>query len=94
MAGRGRIMDEVGRGRRRPDRLVCRIGREPGDIDFVVICENTEGGALMLDHLGYPEAAAAIDSVLSSGDVRTPDLGGTHRTEDLGRVVADALGSA
>ena len=52
----------------------------------------------MLDHLGYPEAAAvivaAIESVLSAGNVRTPDLGGTHRTEDLGRAVADALGSA
>jgi tartrate dehydrogenase/decarboxylase/D-malate dehydrogenase len=38
----------------------------------------------MLDHLGYPEAAAGIErsitSVLSGTDIRTPDLGGTSRT--------------
>src|SRR5579859_1335040 len=43
-------------------------------------------GALMLDHLGLPDAAqlleSAIADVLKSG-VRTPDLGGTAKTTDV-----------
>jgi len=52
-------------------------------------------GALMLDHLGYPEAAGAIvtafERVLDRGDVRTPDLGGTASCADLGAAIADAI---
>jgi tartrate dehydrogenase/decarboxylase/D-malate dehydrogenase len=51
-------------------------------------------GALMLDDLGEHEAAAAvmraIEEVLATGAVRTPDLGGSARTGDL----ADALVAA
>lgn len=51
-------------------------------------------GALMLEHLGHPEAAAAvvraIEAVLASGP-KTPDLGGTATTAEVGRAVADAL---
>jgi tartrate dehydrogenase/decarboxylase/D-malate dehydrogenase len=51
-------------------------------------------GALMLEHLGHPEAAAelvaALEDVLSSG-VRTPDLGGTATTEQVTAAVLDAL---
>ena len=52
--------------------------------------------AMMLEHLGHPEAAAtivrAIETVLEpqAGAPRTPDLGGTARTTDLGKAIADA----
>ena len=52
-------------------------------------------GALMLDHLGYPEAAAsverAIESVLEDSSLLTPDMGGTATTVELGTAVADAI---
>jgi tartrate dehydrogenase/decarboxylase / D-malate dehydrogenase len=51
-------------------------------------------GAMMLDHLGHPEAAAelveVLEEVLSAG-VRTPDLGGTATTELVTAAVLDAL---
>jgi isocitrate dehydrogenase (NAD+) len=44
-------------------------------------------GALMLRHVGMPEAAdrvdAAIDDLLADGRVRTPDLGGTSTTSQV-----------
>ena len=53
-------------------------------------------GAMMLEHLGHPRAAAdivaAIEAVLDGGGPRTPDLGGQATTVDLGRAVEDALG--
>ncbi len=54
-------------------------------------------GALMLDFLGYLQAhdavLAAIEKVLDprSGAPRTPDIGGTAATADLGKAVAQAL---
>ena len=51
-------------------------------------------GAMMLDHLGHPDAAQsivdAIESVLTEGP-RTPDLGGTASTSDLGKAIAEAI---
>jgi tartrate dehydrogenase/decarboxylase/D-malate dehydrogenase len=51
-------------------------------------------GAMMLDHLGHADAAAAvmraIEHVLAAGP-RTPDLGGKATTTELGRAVADAI---
>ena len=51
-------------------------------------------GAMMLDHLGCPEAGAsvvaAIETVLASG-LRTPDMGGKASTTDMGRAIADAV---
>ena len=51
--------------------------------------------ALMLDHLGEIEAAAAIvaaiEVVLAQPRHRTPDLGGQATTESCGRAVAEAL---
>ena len=51
-------------------------------------------GALMLDHLGEKEAAAsvvsAIEDVVESGP-RTPDMGGTARTADVGKAIAGAV---
>ncbi len=51
---------------------------------------------MMLEHLGEPDAAAAvmrgIEAVLGdAGAPKTRDLGGTARTEDLGRAIADAI---
>ena len=52
-------------------------------------------GALMLDHLGHPEAAAAvekaIETVLENTPLRTPDMGGKASTEDLGKAIAEAI---
>jgi tartrate dehydrogenase/decarboxylase/D-malate dehydrogenase len=48
-------------------------------------------GALMLQHLGHPElhdkVVSAIERVVASGGVRTPDLGGKATTKQL----ADAI---
>ena len=54
-------------------------------------------GALMLDFLGHRDAhdalIAAIEKVLDprSGAPRTPDLGGTASTADVGRAIAEAV---
>jgi tartrate dehydrogenase/decarboxylase/D-malate dehydrogenase len=51
-------------------------------------------GAMMLDHLGYPQAhdaiVRAIETVTEHGP-RTPDMGGQATTTDVGRAIADAL---
>ncbi|HXX13183.1 MAG TPA: tartrate dehydrogenase [Burkholderiales bacterium] len=51
-------------------------------------------GAMMLDHLGHPDAGAAIvraiERVLQDGP-RTPDMGGKANTEDVGRAIAAAI---
>jgi tartrate dehydrogenase/decarboxylase/D-malate dehydrogenase len=52
--------------------------------------------AMMLDHLGQPEAGAAIvkaiETVLSEkGAPLTPDMGGKASTQDLGKAIADAV---
>ncbi|MGF1551275.1 MAG: tartrate dehydrogenase [Paracoccaceae bacterium] len=53
-------------------------------------------GAMMLDHLGESDAAAAIvraiEAVLADERLRTADLGGPADCESCGRAVADALG--
>ena len=52
-------------------------------------------GAMMLDHLGHPEAAIAveraIETVLESTSLRTPDMGGTATTAELGAAIAEAV---
>ncbi len=52
-------------------------------------------GAMMLDHLGHPEAAAAIlgaiETLFAESDLRTPDMGGSATTEELGKALAGAL---
>ena len=51
--------------------------------------------AMMLDHLGHPDASAAIvaaiETVLANPSLRTRDLGGQASTEDCGKAVEDAL---
>lgn len=51
-------------------------------------------GAMMLEHLGHSEAAAAvmaaIETVLKEGP-RTPDMGGHASTQEVGKAVAAAL---
>ncbi len=54
-------------------------------------------GAMMLEFLGHTAAhdavVKAIETVLDpkSGAPRTPDIGGTATTSDLGKAIADAL---
>ncbi len=52
-------------------------------------------GAMMLEHLGHADAAAAvlgaIERVLAESPIRTPDMGGTATTTDLGQAIVDAL---
>jgi tartrate dehydrogenase/decarboxylase / D-malate dehydrogenase len=47
---------------------------------------------MMLEHLGYPEAARAVeiavDQVLADEKLRTPDLGGKASTKTVGMAVA------
>src|SRR6266581_3508344 len=51
-------------------------------------------GALMLEHLGHPEAAAdivrAIEGVIVEGP-HTPDMKGKARTAEVGAAVAEAI---
>jgi len=51
-------------------------------------------GAMMLDHLGFPEAGAAIvtaiEAVLTSGP-RTRDIGGSAGTVEVGKAIAEAV---
>jgi len=55
-------------------------------------------GAMMLEHLGYPEAGAAvlraIEKVLEAGPAHAPftrDIGGSAGTQDLGKAIAEAV---
>jgi tartrate dehydrogenase/decarboxylase/D-malate dehydrogenase len=52
-------------------------------------------GAMMLEHLGEVEAAraieVAIEAVLAEPGLRTPDMGGSARTVDLGKAVAELV---
>ena len=52
-------------------------------------------GGMMLDHLGQPEAAVAVEgavaAVLENGAVLTPDLGGTSGTAEVTSAVLDRL---
>ncbi|HEU0165857.1 MAG TPA: tartrate dehydrogenase [Thermomicrobiales bacterium] len=55
-------------------------------------------GAMMLDHLGHPEAAAAIVTAIETvvgnrGDLSllTPDIGGIGTTDSFGHAIVSAL---
>lgn len=52
-------------------------------------------GAMMLRHLGIPEAADAVESaiaeVLASAVARTPDIGGNATTKDVGEIIAAVI---
>lgn len=52
-------------------------------------------GAMMLEHLGHAEPAAAIvgaiERVLKQPSALTPDMGGKATTSDLGRAIAEEI---
>ena len=52
-------------------------------------------GAMMLRHFGEAAAAnaveKAIEDVLAEGKVRTPDIGGTANTRELGKAIAERV---
>jgi tartrate dehydrogenase/decarboxylase / D-malate dehydrogenase len=53
-------------------------------------------GALMLDHLGrrdlHDKVVGAIERVVATGKVRTPDLGGTAKTTDVSKAITAEIG--
>ena len=56
-------------------------------------------GAMMLDHLGHPDAAqsivSALETLFADTDMRTRDMGGTASTVELGSAIAELVaGSA
>jgi tartrate dehydrogenase/decarboxylase/D-malate dehydrogenase len=52
-------------------------------------------GGMMLEHLGHPEAAQAVEdaivTVLTTTSLRTPDLGGKATTQEFGKAIEDAI---
>jgi len=52
-------------------------------------------GAMMLEHLGHPEAAqsiiTAIEKAIEDKDVLTPDMGGKATTTELGNAIANLV---
>ncbi|MGH7554205.1 MAG: tartrate dehydrogenase [Longimicrobiales bacterium] len=54
--------------------------------------------ALMLEHLGHPEAARAveraIEAAIADKGIRTPDLGGTAGTEEMGEAITSLVSRA
>jgi tartrate dehydrogenase/decarboxylase/D-malate dehydrogenase len=55
-----------------------------------------EAARMMLDHLGEHDAAdsigSAITGVLSAGEIRTRDLGGSSSTSEVGKAIAERIG--
>ena len=51
--------------------------------------------AMMLDHLGHPQAAAdivtAIEKVIAQRDTLTPDMGGKANTQEMGEAIAELV---
>jgi tartrate dehydrogenase/decarboxylase / D-malate dehydrogenase len=51
--------------------------------------------ALMLDHLGrrdlHDKVLGAVERVVASGKVRTPDLGGTSKTKDVADAIVEQM---
>jgi tartrate dehydrogenase/decarboxylase/D-malate dehydrogenase len=52
-------------------------------------------GAMMLDYLGYGNAAKAIEeaiaAVLADGKTKTPDMGGGATTQEVGEAIAEHI---
>ncbi len=52
-------------------------------------------GAMMLDHLGHPDAAqsivSALETLFADTDMRTRDMGGTASTVELGTAIAELV---
>jgi len=55
-------------------------------------------GAMMLEHLGHPEAARvleqAIETTLRDSDVKTRDMGGKANTVEMGQAIEQAVKAA
>src|SRR4029077_11100854 len=53
-------------------------------------------GALMLEHLGHRDVhdkiLGAIERVVATGKVRTPDLGGSSKTKDVADAIVGEIG--
>ncbi|HZQ63126.1 MAG TPA: tartrate dehydrogenase [Casimicrobiaceae bacterium] len=56
-------------------------------------------GAMMLDHLGHPDAGRAVVDAIEAtladaASPRTPDMGGGAGTQDVGRAIAERVARA
>ncbi len=55
-------------------------------------------GAMMLRHLGIPDAADAVENaiaaILAQAKIRTPDIGGNATTRELGEAIASQVSGA
>jgi tartrate dehydrogenase/decarboxylase/D-malate dehydrogenase len=55
-------------------------------------------GAMMLRHLGVTEAADAVENaiavILAKSSVRTPDIGGSSSTRELGESIAKQVSAS
>jgi tartrate dehydrogenase/decarboxylase/D-malate dehydrogenase len=55
-------------------------------------------GAMMLRHLGIPDAADAVEkaiaAILAQAKIRTPDIGGKATTRELGEAIASQVSGA
>lgn len=53
------------------------------------------GGAMMLGHLGFPEAARvvedAVEQTIGEENIKTPDLGGKASTKEVGAAIAELV---
>jgi tartrate dehydrogenase len=56
---------------------------------------SVESIRMMLDHLGEEEAASDIQKVvmktIASGKMKTPDMGGTNKTHEVGDAIKEAI---
>jgi tartrate dehydrogenase/decarboxylase/D-malate dehydrogenase len=52
-------------------------------------------GAMMLDHLGHPQAASAVEEAIQeifvNTSLRTPDMGGNSTTAEVGKAISDCI---
>jgi tartrate dehydrogenase/decarboxylase/D-malate dehydrogenase len=52
-------------------------------------------GALMVHHLGYPEAARtiekAVEVAVAGRNIKTRDLGGQASTQQMGKTIAELV---
>ena len=76
----------------RPRQQPPRPGRDFAICPATGDLEEMISGAMMLRHFGAAEAADAVEhaiaAILAKAKVRTPDIGGSSSTQELGEAIA------